>query len=125
MASLLELVLAPPRLVVRALDDLHRIADATEGIGERLRPLEHDVDGLRRAFEGSNDQLAKHREAVTPQLASLRAELVTLRSQVGGQISEMEDDLSGVRDTVEPLQGAAERVGKAVERLPGRGRKRA
>jgi chromosome segregation ATPase len=125
MASLFDLLLAPPRLVVRALDDFHRIANATEGIHDRLRPLEDDVDGLRRAFEGSNEQLAKHRDAMTPQLAALRAELVSLRSQVGGQIAEMEDDLSGVRDTVEPLQGAAERVGRAVERLPGRGRKQA
>jgi len=125
MASILDLVLAPPRLVVRALDDLNRIAGATETIAARLSPLEDDVDGLRRAFEGSNEQLAKHRDAMTPQLAALRSELVALRAQVGGQIAEMEDDLSGVRDTVEPLQGAAERVGRVVERLPGPGRKRA
>ena len=125
MPALFDLVLAPPRLIVRALDDVHRIADAAEGIRERLSPLEDDVDGLRRAFEGSNDQLCKHREAVTPELVALRGELFALRAQVGGQIAEMEDDLSGVRDTVEPLQGAAERVGKAVERLPGRGRRRA
>jgi hypothetical protein len=50
--------------------------------------------------------------------------LVVLRAQVGREIAEMEDDLSGVRDTVEPPQGAAERVGRAVERLPGRGRRR-
>ena len=125
MPSLFDLVLGPPRLVVRALDDLHRIADATEGIHARLQPLEHDVDGLREAFEGSNEQLAKHREAVTPQLVALRSELNALRSQVGGQIAEMEDDLAGVRDTVEPLLPVTERVGKAVERLPGRGRKRA
>jgi len=125
MASLFELVLAPPRLVLRALDDLHRIADAAEGINRATRPLEDDIDGLRRAFEGSNEQLAKHREAVTPELGHLRSELVALRAQVGGQIAEMEDDLSGVRDTVEPLLPVTERVGKAVERLPGRGRKRA
>jgi chromosome segregation ATPase len=124
MASLFDLVLAPPRLVVRAFDDLNRIAHAAEDITKRLDPLEDDIDGLRRAFEGSNEQLCKHREAVTPELIALRGELVALRAQVGGQIAEMEDDLSGVRDTVEPLQGAAERVGRAVERLPGRGRRR-
>src|SRR3954468_15057432 len=106
MASLLDLVLAPPRLMVRALDDVHRIADAAEGINRATRPLEDDIDGLRRAFEGSNEQLCKHREAVPPELAALRSELGARRSQVGGQIGEMEDDLSGVRDTVEPLQGA-------------------
>ncbi len=124
MASILDLVLWP-RLLVRALDDLNRIAAATERIGRSLDPLEDNVDGLRRAFEGSNDQLAKLRKAMTPEVARVHAELLSLRAQVGGQIAEMEDDLSGVKDTVEPLQGAAERVGKVVERFPGPGRKRA
>ena len=124
MAWIVDIVLWP-RLVVRALGDLSRIAAATEGINQSLDPLEDDIDGLRRAFEGSNEQLAKLREAMTPEVARVHAELLSLRAQVGGQIAEMEDDLSGVKDTVEPLQGAAERVGRAVERLPGPGRKRA
>ena len=122
MASILDLVLWP-RLIPRALDDLNRIAGATERIDQSLDPLEEDIDGLRRAFEGSNEQLAKLRKAMTPEIARVHAELLSLRAQVGGQIAEMEDDLSGVKDTVEPLQGAAQRVGRAVERLPGPGRK--
>ena len=121
MASILDLVIWP-RLLVRALDDLHRIAAATEGINQSLDPLEDDIDGLRRAFEGSNEQLAKLRKAMTPEVARVHAELLSLRAQVGGQIAAMEDDLSGVKDTVEPLQSAAKRVGRAVERLPGSGR---
>ena len=119
---ILDLLLAPVRLPLRALEDLHRIADAAEDVQKSLRPLEDDIDGLREAFEGSNRQLAKIRDAFTPQLAGIQAELLSLRAQVGREISGMEDSLSEVRETVEPLQGAARRVGKVVERLPGPGR---
>jgi hypothetical protein len=115
MPNVLDLLFAPVRLPLRALDDLHRIAAATEGIHERLHPVEHDIDGLREAFEGSNRQLAKMRKTFTPQFAALHAELTSLRAQVGSELHE-------VRETVEPLQGAAKRVGRVVERLPGPGR---
>ena len=79
MASLLDLVLWP-RLLVRALDDLNRIAGAVERIDQSLDPLEEDIDGLRRAFEGSNEQLAKLRNAMTPEVARIHAELLALRA---------------------------------------------
>jgi hypothetical protein len=119
MPGVLDLLLAPVRLPLRLLDDINRMADAAEGIHDRLKPVEHDIDGLREAFEGSNRQLAKMRKTFTPQFAALHAELTSLRAQVGGEIAGMEDSLVEVRDTVEPLQGAAKRVGRAVERLPG------
>jgi hypothetical protein len=123
MPAVLTLLLAPPQLLLRALDDLHRIADAAESMERSVKPLEDDIDGLREAFEGSNVRLGEIREAFTPQLAALHAELLSLRAQLSGQIAGMEDHLSEVADTVEPLQGAAERVGRAVERLPGPGKK--
>jgi archaellum component FlaC len=119
---LLDLVLAPVRLPLRLLEDVHRIANATEGMQRDFPELANDIDGLREAFEGSNRELAKIREAFTPQLAALHAELLSLRAQIGGEIAGMEDHLNEVRETVEPLQGAAKRVGRAVERLPGPGR---
>lgn len=171
MASLFDIVLAPPRMAARALDDLHkiavgtaavgglarelgprieptvqslggalsdlhRIADQVEGIHQVLHPLEDRVHGLEDAFSGSNEELCKLRHAFKPHfealeettgslagdLALMNAELAALRRQVGGQISELEDDISDVRDTVQPLQGAARRVGRVVERLPGPGR---
>jgi archaellum component FlaC len=119
---ILDIVLAPVRLPLRLLEDVHRIANGVEGIRNEFPELARDIDGLREAFEGSNRELAKIREAFTPQLAALHAELLSLRVVVGGEISGVEDHLAEVRETVEPLQGAAKRVGKAVERLPGPGR---
>jgi archaellum component FlaC len=124
MASVFSFLFAPPRLILRALDDLHRIADAAEDMETSIKPLEDDIDGLRRAFEGSNEELAKIREAFTPQLAALHAELLSLRAQVGSEIAGIDRNLTEVAETVEPLQGAAERVGRAVERLPGPGRRK-
>jgi hypothetical protein len=116
---IVDLLLAPVRLPLRALEDLHRIANAAEDVQRSLKPLEDDIDGLREAFEGSNRELAKIRDAFTPQLAGLQAELLSLRAQLGSEISGMEDSLSEVRETVEPLQGAAKRVGRLTARLPG------
>lgn len=96
-------VLLPGRLLVRALDDLHDIAQSARAIPlvhdeiarlrHNLHTLPEDVDGLRVAFEGSNREL-----------------------------DEVNDQLSDMRDVVEPLEPAARRVGKIAERLPGKTR---
>jgi hypothetical protein len=94
-------VLFPARLAVRALDDLHDLAESARAIPrvhdeiallrKNLQTLPEDVDGLRVAFEGSNREL-----------------------------DEVNDQLEEVRDVIEPLEPAAKRIGKIAERLPGR-----
>jgi hypothetical protein len=89
-----------------------------------LKPMSDDLDGLRQAFEGSNEELAKLREAIAPELRGIRDAAEPLHGELGRQresIDELDDDL---RDVVEPLQPAAERLGRLAERLPGPGRKR-
>ena len=96
-------VLLPGRLLVRALDDIHDIAQSARAIPsvhaeiallrKSLHTLPEDVDGLREAFEGSNREL-----------------------------DEVNDQLSDVREVVEPLEPAAHRIGKMAERLPGKTR---
>ena len=122
MLPILDYLLAPVRLPLRLLEDVHRIADAAEDVRKSLKPLEDDIDGLREAFEGSNRELAALRDAFTPHFARLHAELLSLRAQLGPQIDSMQSDLSDVSDVVEPLEGAAERVGRMADRLPGGGR---
>jgi hypothetical protein len=104
-------MLLPGRLALRALDDVHAIAGAAAALpGEvtRIRvaieKLPPRVEGLRDAFEGSNDELR------------------ALRRDVGGRVGEVADELDDVRDVVEPLEPAAERIGKLAEWLPGGGR---
>ena len=137
MAPLPALLFAPARLTLRFLDDVSRAAvgiaraaDAVEGINRSMEPLDRHVDELQAAFDRSNEELAKLRHAFIPHLDSissdisvLREEMVALRQQVAGQIDELDQNIAGLRDVVAPLQGATERVGRAMERLPGGGRR--
>jgi septal ring factor EnvC (AmiA/AmiB activator) len=96
-------ILMPGRLAVRALDDIHDLAQSARSIPHvhdeiarlriELQDLPEHVDGLRDAFEGSNREL-----------------------------DQVNDQLSDMRQVVEPLEPAAERIGKLAERLPGRTR---
>jgi septal ring factor EnvC (AmiA/AmiB activator) len=100
---MLAWVLLPGRLLVRALDDVHEIAQSARALPRaadeiaklrvELQDLPEHVDGLRDAFEGSNREL-----------------------------DEVNDQLSDMREVVEPLEPAAERLGKLAEWLPGRTR---
>lgn len=96
-------VLMPGRLLVRALDDVHEIAQSARAVpairneiallrGE-LETLPEHVDGLRDAFEGSNREL-----------------------------DQVNDKLADMREVVEPLEPAAQRIGRIAERLPGKTR---
>jgi hypothetical protein len=92
--------LLPARLLIRALDDLHDIAQSAQAIPRvhdeiallrhNLKTLPEDVDGLRLAFEGSNREL-----------------------------DELNDQVEDVRGVVEPLEPAADRLGRLAQRLPG------
>src|ERR671911_46437 len=96
-------VLTPGRLLVRALDDVHDIAQSAKSLPRaaeeirllrvELQDLPEHVDGLRDAFEGSNREL-----------------------------DQVNDQLSEVRDVVEPLEPAAQRIGKIAESFPGKTR---
>jgi hypothetical protein len=124
MASLLAPVLLPVRVVERALGDLRRIAEAVEGLHQVLKPMSDDLDGLRVAFEGSNEELAKLRAALAPELRGVREAAEPLHGELSRQRESIDALDEDVREVAEPLAPAAERVGRLAERLPGPGRKR-
>lgn len=138
---MLEQLLFPPRLVARAFDDLHRAADAMERmaasadvlreevgeIRDLAEPIPGELDAMRREFGGSNQEIARLREAFMPELMALRGAAEAMRAEVA-QLSavarRLVQDADQVRDVVEPLQSATERMGRVAEKLPGPGRKR-
>jgi uncharacterized coiled-coil DUF342 family protein len=137
----LDQLLLPYTLAQRVAVDLRRIADSAvriadqvTGLHEVLKPMSADLDGLRQAFEGSNEQLAALREAMTPELRGIRDAAEPLHGELSRQVESidrlpkalapLEQELGEMRDVVEPLTPAAERVGRLAERLPGPGRKR-
>jgi chromosome segregation ATPase len=129
--------LALPNEVVAALRSVTAIERLLD---ERLRGLERRFESLdaqmgrlpadiertlRHHFEGQRGDLAqlrnelvanrKHAEQLPGKVDGLREEIGAVRAvlrEVLGEIAE-------VRETVEPLQGPAERAARLSERLPG------
>jgi chromosome segregation ATPase len=71
------------------------------------------VDGLRAEIRGVNESVG----AVSESVGAVNDELRAATAQLRGVLSELNE----VRETVEPLQGPAERVARLSERLPGSG----
>lgn len=131
----------PPRLVIRAFDDLHAIAlaaravpDAVEILSEivvvarRLEALDRraaevleridDVVAIAKRIEALDARAA----AVLDRLASVDARAADVQALVD-RLLISSDALGAAAGTlaqaVEPLQGVTERLGRVAERLPG------
>lgn len=76
MTSLIDQLLLPPRLLARALEDLHQIAQAAGVVGAVAREAEGQFDPLREWMEAT-----------------------------AGVIESLRDQVSGVRAAVEPMSG--------------------
>jgi uncharacterized coiled-coil DUF342 family protein len=104
--------------------------------------IEHSLDDLparieatlRTHFEGQRSDLAElHSELVAnrrqaqqlpPKVDGLREEIVSTRDEIAalrGELRAVLAELAEVRETVEPLQGPAERLARLDDRLPGGG----
>lgn len=117
-------LLIGPGLILRALDDLHTIAQAAAGLedierridarlaeivalGERIAALDDRVDGIdARAVE----------ILATGERVEQAAKDVAV---VGRQIADALPVLQRAITMAEPLEGAVERLGRIVDRLPG------
>lgn len=146
MAS--PLALLDPRLVLRALDDLHSLAEgvtAMAGIERRVTERMDHVEALlaealdvlkllagieRRAVEVLEriDRIDERAQELLVPLGRVD-DLVGLAEEVREQTPAMHELLASVRAlnaaaatlaaAAEPLQGATERLGRVADRLPG------
>ena len=80
---------------------------------EHAEKLPGKVDGLRAEIRAVNESV----EAVNESVGGVNEELRAATAELRGVLSEVNE----VRETVEPLQGPAERVARLSERLPGNG----
>jgi chromosome segregation ATPase len=112
---------------LRSVAGIERLLDERlEGIDERLEALEGQMADLPATLERT---LRPHLEGQRESIEMLRPELVANREQaekLPGKVDALTDEiravlseLNQVRETLEPLQGPAERVGRLSERLPG------
>jgi ABC-type transporter Mla subunit MlaD len=94
----------PPRLVLRALDDLHSIAGS-------LTPL---VDSVR-VLPRTEDELSAN-------IAALRDDIRALNALLAPLIASLEPLLAELRDldqTAEGLDASMERLQALLKKLPG------
>jgi chromosome segregation ATPase len=80
---------------------------------EHAEKLPGKVDGLRAEIQAVNKSVG----AVNESVGGVNDELGAATAELRGVLHEVNE----VRETVEPLQGPAERVARLSERLPGSG----
>ena len=93
-------LLLPAKLALRALDDLHTLARAAEGRTEEVDRIENGIERLEAAANRVVDAATMVHEGGK----KLDADLV-----------RTEESVDVIADAVEPLQGAAQRVGRWVK----------
>lgn len=141
-------LLLPPRLLLRALDDLHQIAVAARDIGPRLTTLQERADSIEdqlgEAIGIAGEIEARGREAiemagridaraeavlaladrVDERASEIMAEAKVIQLTAaevavrGGQVAEALPLLQRALELAEPLDGTVKRLGRLVDRLP-------
>jgi methyl-accepting chemotaxis protein len=143
VTSLVDQLLLPQRVAARVLADLQLIGDAAMSVGTLARDLRGQVGPVRdwmdataatletlsSEFGRADDEIARLREELIPELSGFRASADRLQKKMGRVISEMRTlreavnalvrDADDISEVVEPLQSATDRVGKVADRLPG------
>jgi len=108
-----------PRRVVRALDDLHAIAEAARELPEieaRLTAQVRSAEGeLRRARKTADERAG----ALLRVLERLDSDLPSLEQAVES-IRALEAATKTLAVAAGPLQGTAERLGRISDRIAGR-----
>lgn len=134
-----------PRLVLRALDDLHALARAATSVDARLGDLEDRAEAVLAAverLEAKGDGVLALGDRLDTRGDQLLAKADVLRDSAdevarqGGEVALALPTLERALETIdtvsvsaaqlvaliEPLQGATERLGRVVDRLPGAAR---
>lgn len=125
----------PPRLVLRALDDLHTLAEFAktlpaevtelQAIGRELLATGREIQALGLRIEEQIQGMA----VIGENLDRRGEELLAQASSVEGRLDKVIDALPTIEafevsattlaQTVVPLQGVADRLGRITDRLPG------
>ena len=113
-------LLLPPRLVLRALDDLHVLAGAAASLPAVEQRLTERIDALEDTVADAIERAAEINATagiVSERLADVARALPELERALG-TIEGINISATTLAQTVEPLQGAAERLGALADRLP-------
>jgi uncharacterized coiled-coil DUF342 family protein len=111
---MLDRLAIPPRLALRALDDLHTVADTLR----ELAAHEGDLAALARSVQS----LPRVEDELSAEIASLRAEVKELRQW----LDPLHRELTDVDNTAEALEKSLRTVNESIlglqtllKKLPG------
>jgi hypothetical protein len=117
----LNLVSLPPRMVMRALDDLHAIAQTARALPEIEARILERVAEIQVQFEQALE-IGRSLDSRGGELTELGARLDAHAAaflELSTGLDEMNRSAEAMAAVAEPLHGAAERLGRIVDRLPG------
>lgn len=104
---MLDALAVPPRLVVRALDDLHTLA---EGI-RRLTERDGDLDDLLEAVK----TLPRIEDELSATIAALREDVTALQVW----LEPLHKELTDLDETAEALERSMSSLQALLKKLPG------
>ena len=123
--------LVDPRLLVRALEDLHAIAAAARELPEVERRLTERLASAEAELRRANAHASELLVAVEriDDVEREVSELVRLAGELRDGLPALDEALRSIRSlegatatlasAAEPLQGTAQRLGRIADRLPG------
>jgi chromosome segregation ATPase len=97
----------PPRLVARALDDLHTLAEEVRRLADREGDLSELVDAVK--------SLPQVEDRLSAQIEELRVEVRALHEW----LQPLHQELTDLDDTAEKLEQALGGLSTMLKRLPG------
>jgi predicted nucleic acid-binding Zn-ribbon protein len=120
VTPLLDQLLLPGRLLGRALDDAHRMADAVVSLGELAIAARHELEPLNRWMQTTASELKLLREhaagvqwAIEPMVEHVRIlrdefgrandEIARLRKAFGPELAALREQAGGIRSAIEPM----------------------
>lgn len=132
----------PPRLALRALDDLHTIATSSRDISAALGDFERRAEDVSAQIEtglallGRIEEMGKRIDERAEAILELGERIERSATEVltqgaaielaarelavsGAALAEALPTLQRGLEIAEPLEGVVERVGRIVDRLPG------
>jgi len=114
-------LLLPPRLLLRALEDLNAVADAARRLPQlqrdalqRLEEIEELIVPLIKA--------AEHLERELPTLSRLAASVDGLQARIdtlSGRVDQLDQTAGSLSAQAASLDDAARQLGRVVDSIPG------
>lgn len=120
-------LLLPPRLMLRALEDLHTLALAAarlERIEERLNERAEAIIVRGDRVIEMGERLDARTEAILAQGERIEAAAREVADR-GAELTAALPVMQRAIEMAEPLEGVVERLGRVADRLPGGARGRA